>query len=280
VVVPSAANHTRRPRGRPTRSLRRERRRCGAAGPERSDATSAPTVSAAARPHPLARPSVRPMIVSIRCVGRAAALTASSLCTCRMEHWRHPISDGVTTNHVPETPLPVVVRWGMSFPAVDEACWPDEHGQAPLPGAISASAYADGFLRPGWSVRRGLGFAVEIDQEVGDPGPEGDASQAWKLYRGAGSDFSDRDRGLPALLRPHLYEAYRAQRRQTLMTPFLTAREHQVLRWVAAGYTNRQIGRRLSISEATGCKHLEHIFQRLQVTSRTAAVTRAFGEGM
>jgi DNA-binding NarL/FixJ family response regulator len=33
----------------------------------------------------------------------------------------------------------------------------------------------------------------------------------------------------------------------------------------------------LGITEATVRKHLEHIFDRLQVTSRTAAVTAAFG---
>lgn len=98
-----------------------------------------------------------------------------------------------------------------------------------------------------------------------------------KFYRGAGSDFCDRDRGLLALLRPHLYEAYRAQCGRRLAKPQLTAREQQVLQLVAIGHTNGQIGRHLSISEATVRKHLEHIFERLQVTSRTAAVTRVFG---
>jgi DNA-binding CsgD family transcriptional regulator len=94
------------------------------------------------------------------------------------------------------------------------------------------------------------------------------------FFRGAGSDFSDRDRGLLVLLRPHLYEAYRQQCRRQHATPGLTPREQQVLQLVAVGHTNGQIGRRLSVSEATVRKHLEHIFERLHVTSRTAAVTR------
>jgi DNA-binding NarL/FixJ family response regulator len=49
-----------------------------------------------------------------------------------------------------------------------------------------------------------------------------------------------------------------------------------LLRLVAAGYTNAQIGRRLGVSEGTVRKHLENIYARLQVSSRTAAVTRAF----
>jgi DNA-binding CsgD family transcriptional regulator len=97
------------------------------------------------------------------------------------------------------------------------------------------------------------------------------------FFRGPGPDFSQRDRGLLTLLRPHLYDAYREWQHRQRNTPQLTTRQWQLLRLVAAGYTNRQIARRLSITEATVRKHLEHVFQRLQVTSRTAAVTRAFG---
>jgi|SRR5215470_819393 len=97
------------------------------------------------------------------------------------------------------------------------------------------------------------------------------------FWRGPGPDFGQRDRDLLTLLRPHLYHAYRAQRQRQLGTPELTERQRQVLHLVAAGNTNRQIANRLSITEATVRKHLEQIFRRLEVTSRTAAVTRAFG---
>jgi DNA-binding CsgD family transcriptional regulator len=94
------------------------------------------------------------------------------------------------------------------------------------------------------------------------------------FWRGPGSDFSYRDRSLITLLRPHLYQRYQEQQRRRNPTAKLTARQRQLLQLVAAGYTNGQIARRLSISEATVRKHLEHIFERLKVTSRTAAVTR------
>jgi len=55
----------------------------------------------------------------------------------------------------------------------------------------------------------------------------------------------------------------------------LTAREAEVLSLVAAGRSNRDIGRTLFLSEATVKSHLVHIFAKLGVGSRTAAVARA-----
>jgi DNA-binding CsgD family transcriptional regulator len=45
---------------------------------------------------------------------------------------------------------------------------------------------------------------------------------------------------------------------------------------VASGHTNAQIARRLGISEGTVRTHLENIYKKLHVSSRTAAVARAF----
>ncbi|MFE5671461.1 response regulator [Agromyces sp. NPDC056523] len=55
----------------------------------------------------------------------------------------------------------------------------------------------------------------------------------------------------------------------------LTVREAEVLQLVAAGSTNREIGQALFLSEATVKSHLVHIFTKLGVGSRTAAVARA-----
>jgi DNA-binding CsgD family transcriptional regulator len=55
----------------------------------------------------------------------------------------------------------------------------------------------------------------------------------------------------------------------------LTDREIGVLRLVARGLSNIQISLELSVSERTVAKHLEHIYRKLDVTSRTAAVARA-----
>lgn len=110
------------------------------------------------------------------------------------------------------------------------------------------------------------------------PGSPGGPGRSVRLifFRGAGPDFSERDRGLLTLLRPHLDEAYRTAEQLRLGTPRLTPRQRELLHLVADGYTNAQVGRRLGVSEGTVRKHLENIYAKLQVSSRTAAVTRAF----
>jgi DNA-binding CsgD family transcriptional regulator len=55
----------------------------------------------------------------------------------------------------------------------------------------------------------------------------------------------------------------------------LTSRERQVLAFVAAGKTNADIALLLSVSPRTVQKHLEHIFDKLGVETRTAAAMRA-----
>ncbi len=96
------------------------------------------------------------------------------------------------------------------------------------------------------------------------------------FHRGPGPDFSERDRAVLTLLRPHLYQAYLDAERRRHPVPRLTPRQNDLLHLLAAGHTNTQIARRLGISEGTVRIHLENIYERLGVSSRTAAVTRAF----
>ena len=96
------------------------------------------------------------------------------------------------------------------------------------------------------------------------------------LFRGPGPDFTERDRAVLTLLRPHLYQACLDAERRRHPVPRLTPRQNDLLHLVAAGHTNTQIARRLGISEGTVRTHLENIYERLNVSSRTAAVTRAF----
>jgi DNA-binding response OmpR family regulator/DNA-binding CsgD family transcriptional regulator len=57
----------------------------------------------------------------------------------------------------------------------------------------------------------------------------------------------------------------------------LTAREAEVLYWVAQGKTNRDIGDILGTRPKTITKHLEHVFEKLGVETRTAAASRVLG---
>ena len=62
----------------------------------------------------------------------------------------------------------------------------------------------------------------------------------------------------------------------SLMTLFkLTQREAEVLHWVTQGKTNRDIGDILGTSPRTVNKHLEHVFSKLNVETRTAAASLA-----
>ncbi|HMM85307.1 MAG: response regulator transcription factor [Gammaproteobacteria bacterium] len=58
----------------------------------------------------------------------------------------------------------------------------------------------------------------------------------------------------------------------------LTAREAEVLYWVVRGKTNRDIGDILGCSAATVKKHLEHVFAKLGVETRTAAASLAISK--
>lgn len=59
----------------------------------------------------------------------------------------------------------------------------------------------------------------------------------------------------------------------------LTAREAEVLYWVAQGKTNRDIGDILGMSPRTVTKHLEHVFEKLGVETRTAAAKLVMQKG-
>lgn len=108
-------------------------------------------------------------------------------------------------------------------------------------------------------------------------------------------DFSERDRDLLETTRAALGALYRRtlaleRLRSTVdglrellgaasaveRTPLpLTAREREVLRWVAAGKTDRDVAAILSISPRTVHKHLQRIYDKLGVETRTAAAMRA-----
>jgi DNA-binding CsgD family transcriptional regulator len=124
-------------------------------------------------------------------------------------------------------------------------------------------------------------------QEIGQPYPA-----AVALLRGAEQAFRDGDR---ATARARLRAAERVardlgaaallqeiERRSAATQPVLdlTPRESEVLRLVAAGRSNRQIGDALFISAKTAGVHVSNILMKLGVTSRTEAAVVAHRLGL
>jgi DNA-binding CsgD family transcriptional regulator len=99
------------------------------------------------------------------------------------------------------------------------------------------------------------------------------------LPRFAGPAFGHRELTLMELLLPHLMPLMAATvAGASAPDPSpLTVRQREIVHLVRLGMPNKRIGRILGISEGTVRKHLENIFERLDVQSRTAAVAVVFG---
>lgn len=133
--------------------------------------------------------------------------------------------------------------------------------------------------------------ALEYDAIVWRPHGIDDSLRMW-LPAGPGrartiylersrKNYTDRELTLLSLLRPHLIRirANADFRRRTAGYRGLTEREAEVLGWIARGNTNREIARLLVISPHTVRKHVEHIFEKLDVRTRTAAAAVAHAQG-
>jgi DNA-binding CsgD family transcriptional regulator len=92
--------------------------------------------------------------------------------------------------------------------------------------------------------------------------------------------FGERERLILRLLQPHLAALYRAatlRRRLGVADDaarVLTQREREVMTHVTNGLANAEIAHVLMIEASTVRKHLEHVFEKLGVGSRTAAVAK------
>lgn len=81
----------------------------------------------------------------------------------------------------------------------------------------------------------------------------------------------------PAILQKVM--AHLAGEAATLQVEPLSSRELEVLRLTARGYTNKAIGIQLGISDRTVQGHLGHIYEKMNVASRTEAVTKGIQLG-
>lgn len=104
----------------------------------------------------------------------------------------------------------------------------------------------------------------------------------------SGADFSERERARVEVIRPHLGNLFRLSREMAgarsawgvppVAAPpgdcCLTEREREVMGWLAGGKTDRDIADILGISRRTVHKHLQRIYDKLGVETRTAALAR------
>jgi DNA-binding NarL/FixJ family response regulator len=114
-----------------------------------------------------------------------------------------------------------------------------------------------------------------------------DPARRWKAELAVYStrDFGPRARLIMQLVRPHMAAVYRAaalRRRlakaaeeldQEAMVE-LTPREREVMRCVADGLSNAEIADVLVVERSTVRKHLEHVYEKLGVRRRTAALAK------
>jgi DNA-binding CsgD family transcriptional regulator len=125
---------------------------------------------------------------------------------------------------------------------------------------------------------RDYGFTDQIHVNLD---PTRDWAAEIVVYRSG--DLGEREQLILRLLRPHLAAMYRrAEVRRRLATASaefdpdaltaLTPRECEVMRCVADGLTNQDIAAALVVELCTVRKHLEHVYEKLRVHSRTAAV--------
>ena len=134
---------------------------------------------------------------------------------------------------------------------------------------------------------------IGIDHVLALPLHQGDGwLVSWVLNR-KGRDFDDREAALLDQVRAPLARLFEqtgwpsrtgaAQRGRmpvlaaTSALAALTPREREVLQWVAAGKIDRDIADIVGASVRTVHKHLQHIYAKLGVETRTAAVMRALG---
>ena len=135
----------------------------------------------------------------------------------------------------------------------------------------STGMYCDIYKPQGFEHHIGLCLSEKSGSDVG-------VGRTARLFfvRGPGPAFSERDRALLTLLRPHMQQALIDAERRRNPVPDLTPRHWELLHLMATGRTNIQMARHLGLSEGTVRTHLENIYARLDVSNRTAAVIRAF----
>ena len=123
---------------------------------------------------------------------------------------------------------------------------------------------------------RATGSVDEIHVDLDPP-------RRWRVELAVYSsgDFGRRERMIMQLLHPHLKGLHRAATHRRRLAKLdseamaeLTPREREVMLRVADALSNADIARALVVERSTVRKHLEHVYEKLGVRSRTAALAK------
>jgi DNA-binding CsgD family transcriptional regulator len=126
-----------------------------------------------------------------------------------------------------------------------------------------------------WYVEVQRRMGVEYEGKLLLDAPEGTVRAFFFVRGGRSRDFNEHDRAVLTVLRPHL-TAIREDWARRNHPAILTPRELEVLQLVAKGLTNSEIANQLVIASTTVRTHLENIFDKLHVHTRSGAVAAAF----
>jgi len=107
-----------------------------------------------------------------------------------------------------------------------------------------------------------------------------DKSVIREVLASGANGFVNKDVTVEEIVEKILVFAPKRRGRAKKPRPVMTQRETHVVKHVAAGLSNKQIARRLGISETTVRNHLSRVFNKLGATNRTEAVMNAMRMGV
>lgn len=217
----------------------------------------------------------------VQCMARLVAAELTTLSLCDLLHGRRTVA-GVPTGTVSRALCESFDRHFNQHPLVQYHAVQRGPGARRITDSMSQARFRETALYNDYYRWVGVDCVVALPLHVDDRW-----LVSFVLSR-ARRDFSERDIAALNAVGPALSAFYRQMKRleaarATLpdrlgldgaTTAALTPRESEVLEWVAAGKSDAQIGAILDISPRTVGKHLQHLYEKLGVESRTAAAMR------
>lgn len=148
---------------------------------------------------------------------------------------------------------------------------------APRPDVVTSPLLRRSRVRAQWFRPQHVEHRLTIGLDPALP-----HTKVFLLSRTGGRDFTERDCGVLDALRPYfgaryaLWEARHRPASEPLAAGLrpLTAREREIVALLRAGLTNAEIAVRLSIAPGTVRRHLENVYGKLGVHTRTAALAK------